>query len=300
MTDTAIEATALTKRFGRDRYALRDCAFRLPTGRVCAVVGPNGAGKSTLLALAAGLDRPTSGRLTVLGVSPAEARTRVAYVAQDKPLHPQLTIAETLRLGAELNAGIWDMGAAERVASGGGLEPNARIRTLSGGQRTRVALALALGKRAELLLLDEPMADLDPLARHQLMGTLMAEAAEHGTTVVMSSHIVSELADACDHLLLVSEGGIRLGGGIDDLVAAHALVTARRPLADLAVHTVVESRATGRGLTALIRTEVPVGEGWEVQEPSLEELLLAHLRSPDVPALLTPGSTARPAKGVTA
>ncbi|WP_055699562.1 MULTISPECIES: ABC transporter ATP-binding protein [Streptomyces] len=300
MTDTAIEATALTKRFGRDRYALRDCAFRLPVGRVCAVVGPNGAGKSTLLALAAGLDRPTSGRLTVLGTGPGEARARVAYVAQDKPLHPQLTIADTLRLGAELNPDRWDAATAERVTSGAGLDPKARIRTLSGGQRTRVALALALGKRAELLLLDEPMADLDPLARHQLMGTLMAEAAEHGTTVVMSSHIVSELADACDHLLLVSEGRVRLGGGIDDIVAAHALVTGKGPLDDLSAHTVVESRATGRGLTALIRTEVPVGEGWDVQEPSLEELLLAHLRSPDAPALLTPGTTARPSEGVTA
>ncbi|MCF3122046.1 ABC transporter ATP-binding protein [Streptomyces arenae] len=300
MTDTAIEATALTRRFGRDRYALRDCAFRLPVGRVCAVVGPNGAGKSTLLALAAGLDRPTSGRLTVLGTGPGEARARVAYVAQDKPLHPQLTIADTLRLGAELNPDRWDAATAERVTSGAGLDPKARIRTLSGGQRTRVALALALGKRAELLLLDEPMADLDPLARHQLMGTLMAEAAEHGTTVVMSSHIVSELADACDHVLLVSEGRVRLGGGIDDIVAAHALVTGKGPLDDLSMHTVVESRATGRGLTALIRTEVPVGEGWDVQEPSLEELLLAHLRSPDVPALLTPGTTARPSEGVTA
>ncbi|AZM54073.1 ABC transporter ATP-binding protein [Streptomyces sp. WAC 01529] len=299
MTDTAIEARALTKRHGR-RRALHDCSFRLPVGRICAVVGPNGAGKSTLLALAAGLDRPTEGTLTVLGTGPAQARARVAYVAQDKPLHPRLTIAETLRLGAELNPGRWDMAVAERVVGGSGLDPRARVRTLSGGQRTRVALALALGKRAELLLLDEPMADLDPLARHQLMGTLMAEAAEHGTTVVMSSHIVGELADSCDHLLLVSGGRIRLGGGIDDLVAAHALVTGARPPADLAPHTVIESRATGRGVTALIRPEGPPGDGWEVEEPSLEELLLAHLRSPDAPPLLTPGTTASGRSGVAA
>ncbi|MET8689865.1 ABC transporter ATP-binding protein [Streptomyces sp. NPDC004732] len=300
MTDTAIEATALTKRFGRSRYALRDCAFRLPTGRVCAVVGPNGAGKSTLLTLAAGLARPTSGTLTVLGTTPGEARARVAYVAQDKPLHPRLTIADTLRLGAELNPGRWDAATAERVASGGGLDPGARIRTLSGGQRTRVALALALGKRAELLLLDEPMADLDPLARHELMGTIMASATEHGTTVVMSSHIVGELADACDHLLLVSGGLVRLGGGIDDLIGAHRLVTGRGPADRLHPHTVVESRATGRGLTALIRPEAPLGDDWEVEEPSLEELLLAHLRSPDAPPLLTPGTTARSQEGATA
>ncbi|MBM7169841.1 ABC transporter ATP-binding protein [Streptomyces sp. G44] len=299
MTDTAIEAHALTKRFG-SRQALRDCSFRLPAGRVCAVVGPNGAGKSTLLSLVAGLDRPGGGTLTVLGTSPAEARARVAYVAQDKPLHPRLTIADTLRLGSELNPGRWDMAVAERVLAGGALDPGARVRTLSGGQRTRVALALALGKRAELLLLDEPMADLDPLARHQLMGTLMAEAAEHGTTVVMSSHIVGELADACDHLLLVSDGRVRLGGGIDDLVTAHALVTGARPAADLAPHTVIESRATGRGVTALIRPEGPLGGGWDVEEPSLEELLLAHLRSPDAPPLITPGTSAPARPEVTA
>ncbi|MEU6991718.1 ABC transporter ATP-binding protein [Streptomyces sp. NPDC046465] len=299
MTGTAIEASALTKRHGR-RPALDACSFRLPTGRVCAVVGPNGAGKSTLLALAAGLDRPTEGTLTVLGTNPAKARARVAYVAQDKPLHPQLTIADTLRLGAELNPGRWDAGTAARVVGGGDLDLNARVRTLSGGQRTRVALALALGKRAELLLLDEPMADLDPLARHQLMGTLMAEAAEHGTTVVMSSHIVTELADSCDYLLLVSGGRIRLGGGIDDLVGAHRLVTGRGPESRLFPHTVVESRTTGRGLSALIRPEGPVGDDWGVEEPSLEELLLAHLRSPDTPALLTPATTARSTAGVTA
>ncbi|CAM5440294.1 ABC transporter ATP-binding protein OS=Streptomyces alboniger OX=132473 GN=CP975_16470 PE=4 SV=1 [Streptomyces alboniger] len=294
MTGTAMEAHALTKRYGRRGHALRDCSFRLPAGRVCAVVGPNGAGKSTLLALAAGLDRPSEGSLTVLGTGPAEARARVAYVAQDKPLHPRLTIADTLRYGAELNAGRFDMAVARRVVDGAGLDAGARVRTLSGGQRTRVALALALGKRAELLLLDEPLADLDPLARHQLMGTLMAEAAEHGTTVVMSSHIVGELADACDHLLLVSGGQVRLGGGIDDLITAHALVTGARPAAGLAPHTVVESRAAGRGLTALIRPDGPLGDGWEVTEPSLEELVLAHLRSPDAPVLLTPGTAAEP------
>ncbi|MEV6758741.1 ABC transporter ATP-binding protein [Streptomyces sp. NPDC051214] len=290
MTDTAIEAAALAKSYGRRGHALLDCSFRLPAGRICAVVGPNGAGKSTLLALAAGLLRPTGGTLTVLGTDPAAARQHLAYVAQDKPLYPQLSIADILRLGAELNPGRWDAGLAERVVREGDLDPKLRVRTLSGGQRTRVALALALGKRAQLLLLDEPMADLDPLARHQLMGTLMAEAAEHGTTVVMSSHIVGELADACDHLLLISGGRVRLGGGIDDLVAAHALVTGRRPAEELAPHTVVESRATGRGLTALIRPEGAVTEGWDVEEPSLEELLLAHLRSPEAPALLTPST----------
>ncbi|WP_353943805.1 ABC transporter ATP-binding protein [Streptomyces sp. HUAS MG91] len=295
---TAIEATGLGKRYGRrGTAALDDCSFRLPTGRISALVGPNGAGKSTLLSIAAGLLRQSAGELRVLGAAPGEARAKVAYLSQDKPLHPQLSVADTLRMGAELNQERWDAAYATQIVEAGSLDPKARIRSLSGGQRTRVALALALGKRPELMLLDEPMADLDPLARHELMGTLMADAAEHGTTVLMSSHIVSELADACDHLLLLGGGRIRLGGGIDDLIGAHSLVTGR---GELSGHTVIESRASGRGVTALIRRDGPVGDGWQVQEPSLEELLLAHLRSPDAPALLTPSTAAAHRTAVTA
>lgn len=254
---------------------------------MCALVGPNGAGKSTLLALAAGFLRPVEGTVRILDATPAEARSRMAFVAQDKPLYPQLTVAETLWAGAELNPDTWDQAIAERVI--GDLPKDARVRTLSGGRRTRLALALALGKRPELLLLDEPMADLDPLARHQLMGVLMAEAAEHATTIVMSSHILAELEGACDYLLLVDGGRVRLGGETEDILAAHALLTG--PVRDLAPHTVVESRTTGRQLTALVRREGPVDDSaWEIAEPSLEELLLAHLRSPEAPALLLPSA----------
>ena len=285
MTGTAIEAAALSRTFGRRRKAALDaCDFRLPAGSVCAVVGPNGAGKSTLLSLAAGLIRPTDGTLTVLGQAPAAVRERLAYVAQDKPLHPQLAVADTLRFGRELNPGRWDAKVAERIVDEGELEPDARIRTLSGGQRTRVALALALGKRPELLLLDEPMADLDPLARHQLMAALMADAAEHGTTVVMSSHVVAELDGSCDHLLLLGAGRVRLAGPLDDLLAAHRLVTGRAD-ASLDSHTVIESRTTGRQLTALIRPEGPLDSGWQATAPTLEELVLAHLRAPQAPVL---------------
>ncbi|WP_435271227.1 ABC transporter ATP-binding protein [Streptomyces sp. 1222.5] len=286
MSDTAIEAIGLGRRFGRrGGWALRDCAFRLPAGRVCAVVGPNGAGKSTLLALAAGLLPPTAGRVRVLGTGPAEARPRVGFIAQDKPLYPQLTVAETLRMGADLNPVRWDAALAEQVVAGGDLDPRSRVRALSGGQRTRVALALALGKRPELLLLDEPMADLDPLARHELMGTLMAEAARHGTTIVMSSHVVAELEDSCDHLLLVGGGRIRLAGEIDDLLAAHVRVSGAADSAGLDAHTVVESRVTGRQLTALVRPAGPLPADWRRSTPSLEELVLAHLRNPQAPAL---------------
>lgn len=271
-TTTALEAEGLGIRYGgRTRpWALRDCSFALPAGRVCALVGPNGAGKSSLLALAAGLLRPTEGRLT------APARERLGYVDQAKPLHPRLTVADTLRMGRELNPRRWDETAAREVLADE-LDPRALVRELSGGQRTRVALALALGKRPELLLLDEPMADLDPLARHRLMGLLMADAAERGTTVVMSSHILTELEGTCDHLLLLAGGRIRLAGAVDDLLAAHTLLTG--PVADLAPHTVVDTRTTGRQLTALVRREGPLDGPWEAAEPTLEDLLLAHLRT---------------------
>ncbi|MGW2050369.1 ABC transporter ATP-binding protein [Streptomyces sp. NPDC001858] len=305
MTDTAMAATALGKRFGRrGGWALRDCTFRLPAGRVCAVVGPNGAGKSTLLALAAGLLAPTEGKVTVLGTDPASARARVGYVAQDKPLYPQLSVAETLLVGADLNPGRWDAETAEGIVAAGDLDPRKKIRALSGGQRTRVALALALAKQPELLLLDEPMADLDPLARHELMGTLMARAAQYGTTIVMSSHVVAELEDSCDHLLLVGGGRVRLAGEIDDLLAAHARVSTTVPLDDsaaqapahtpaqapaqapeLAPHTVVESRVTGRQLTALVRPAGPLDDDWRTSKPSLEELVLAYLRNPQAAPL---------------
>ncbi|WLQ41736.1 ABC transporter ATP-binding protein [Streptomyces laculatispora] len=299
MTGAAIEAWGLGMRYrGRGGgWALRDCSFRLPAGRVCALVGPNGAGKSTLLSLAAGFLRPAEGTVRVLGSTPGDARARMAFVAQDKPLYPQLTVAETLWAGAELNPATWDQDTAERITEP--LPRDARVRTLSGGQRTRLALALALGKQPELLLLDEPMADLDPLGRHQLMGALMAEAAERSTTIVMSSHILAELEGACDYLLLVDGGRIRLGGETDDLLTAHTLLTG--PVRDLAPHTVVESRTTGRLLTALVRKEGPVDTAdWETAEPSLEELLLAHLRSPDAPALLTPSADARTREAVSA
>ncbi|MCX5583969.1 ABC transporter ATP-binding protein [Streptomyces erythrochromogenes] len=292
MTSTAIEATGLGKVFRRrGGWALRDCTFQLPAGRVSALVGPNGAGKSTLLALAAGLIAPSEGSVTVLGGHPAHVRPRIGYVSQDKPLYPQLTVAETLRMGADLNPDSWDAGTAERVAAGGGLDLGARVRSLSGGQRTRVALALALAKRPELLLLDEPVADLDPLARHELMGTLMATAARYGTTIVMSSHVIAELEDSCDHLLLIGDGRVRLAGDIDDLLAVHSLITgpAREAATgadfQLAPHTTVESRITGRQVTALVRPAGPLPAGWQTNDLSLEALVLAHLRNPAAPPL---------------
>lgn len=295
----ALQASGLGKRYGRG-WALRDAAFRVPAGRVCGLIGPNGSGKSTLLHLAAGLLAPTDGTVRVLGAEPTarSVRPRVAFVAQDKPLYPRFTVAETLRLGRELNPD-WDQAVAERVVREADVPPRARISSLSGGQRTCVALALALGKRADVLLLDEPMADQDPLRRRRMMGLLMAEAAEHGTTVLIATHVLAELDGVCDYLLLIGDGRVRIAGETDAVQTAHRLVRgAHREAgvpAGLDRHTVVETRTTGRQFTALIRpgTE-PLTDAWLVSEPSVEEVLLGYLRSPDAPPLLTPSARAVP------
>ncbi|MFD9130610.1 ABC transporter ATP-binding protein [Kitasatospora sp. NPDC059571] len=300
----ALEAVGLGKRYRRG-WALKNCSFRLPAGRVCALVGPNGAGKSTLMSLATGLLAPTEGTAEVFGrpLDDPAHRARVGFVAQDKPLYPGLTVAETLRLGRELNPR-WDGAAAEAVVAQGEIPLKARVGSLSGGQRTRVCLALALGRQPDLLVLDEPMSDLDPLARHQLMGLLMAEAAERGTTVLMSSHVVAELEDACDYLVLLSRGGVLLAGDIEELVGAHRLLVGYDDAEQPTPAGLVELRRTGRQVTALVRGDSPVPAGWQHSDPTLEEILLAHLRSPDTAALLTdearPARTASAASGVAA
>ncbi|MFC5213309.1 ABC transporter ATP-binding protein [Streptomyces coerulescens] len=293
----ALEAVALGKRYRRG-WALRDCSFRLPAGRICGLVGPNGAGKTTLLGIATNVLRPTEGTLSVFGVDPgsAEAGLRTAFLAQEKPLFRRFTVAENLRLGRELNAG-WDQGAAEAIVRAGNVPLDAKVGTLSGGQRTRVAFALAFGKRPDLMLLDEPMSDLDPVVRHELMGTLMAEAAERGTTVLMSTHVLAELENVCDYLVAVTEGGLRLAGDVDELLYAHTRVTGARDgeglPAGLEHHTVIEFRTSGRQFIALIRPEGPVVGPWDTDSPSMEELLLAYLRSSGAPPLITPTAEVR-------
>lgn len=291
--EPALEAYGLGMRYRRG-WALRDCSFRLPAGRICGLVGPNGAGKTTLLSIAAHVLQPTHGSISLFGEAPGsvESGRRTAFLAQEKPLFRRFTVAETLRLGRELNPG-WDQRSAEDIIRAGNVPFDAKISTLSGGQRTRVAIALAFGKRPDLLLLDEPMSDLDPVVRHEIMGTLLAEAAERGTTVLMSTHVLAELENVCDYLVVVSGGGVRVAGDVDELMSVHTLVTGAREgegglPAALAHHTLVESRTSGRQFTALIRPDGPVTGPWETADPNMEELLLAYLRSPDAPPLITP------------
>ncbi|MET8626217.1 ABC transporter ATP-binding protein [Kitasatospora sp. NPDC004669] len=296
----ALEAVGLGRRY-RGGWALRDCDFTVPAGRICGVVGSNGAGKSTLLSLASGQLDSTEGELLVLGEPAATPglRARVAYVAQDKPLYPGLTVADTLRMGRELNP-VWDEAAAQRIVDHGELKPGARIRSLSGGQRTRVSLALAIGKLPDLLLLDEPMADLDPLARHQLMGILMSVAAERGATIVVSSHILPELDGVIDYLLFVERGRVRLAGDLDDILDGHQLLTGPAEAAGLPAELVVEHRVGGRRATALVRTGEPLDGPWESERPSLEDLLLGYLRAPADPGPAATRAAERRNEGVAA
>ncbi|MCG8921918.1 ABC transporter ATP-binding protein [Lentzea sp. CC55] len=217
-----VVAENLGKRYARG-WALRDCALEIPAGRTVALVGPNGAGKSTLMGMITGLLRPTTGRISVFGDAPTGRgmHPAVAFLTQAKPLYPQFTVAETLRFGRHANPG-WDQAYAEGLVERAQVPFAAKAGTLSGGQRTRVALALALGKRPRLLVLDEPLADLDPLAREAVLRTLVDECRAQGITVLLSSHVLAELEDVCDHLVLLADGRVRLAGDVSSLLRAHA------------------------------------------------------------------------------
>ncbi|MCX4702760.1 ABC transporter ATP-binding protein [Streptomyces sp. NBC_01373] len=279
----ALRATGLGFRYRtRDRWALRDCEFTVPGGRITALVGRNGAGKSTLLHLAGGLLRADSGELCVLGTAPgtSEARARVALLTQDKPLYPRFTVADTLLMGNKLNSS-WDQSAAEQTVREGDIPLHARVGELSPGQRTRVALALARGKRPELLLLDEPMADLDPVARDEIMAGLMAEAAERGMSIVLSSHVLPELEQTCDWILVLRDGRVELSEDTDALRESHAMLTGHVDQADALAgpHTVVQRRAAGRQMTALIRQNGPLRGDWHIKRPRLEDILIGYLQA---------------------
>ncbi len=220
---------------------------------------------------------------------------RVALVAQDKPLFPTFTVAEMLHFGRSTNDG-FDTGMARARLREHGIAETARISQLSGGQRTLVALCLALGKRAELLILDEPLADLDPLARQEVMGALMAATVETGATVLLSSHILTELAESCDHVLLLNGGRLQLAGAIDELTDAHRVVTGPAELAEHLRRSstpAVHLRATPRQTTALIRRDSVADPSIHQHVPSLDELVLAYLRNPEASWLPAPRGTAR-------
>jgi ABC-2 type transport system ATP-binding protein len=277
----AIEAHGLGKRYGH-RWALADCTLTIPPGHVTGLVGPNGAGKTTLISLATGMLAPTLGTVEVLGGSPAsgpDQLARVGYVAQDTPTYAGLSVADHLRLGAHLNPR-WDGGLARRRIEQLGLDPKQKAGKLSGGQRAQLALTLALAKRPELLILDEPIASLDPVARREFLQALMHVTAEQELSVVMSSHLVADLERVADYLVVLVASRVRVDGEVDDLLAAHHLLTGpRRDAATLpASQQVIAESHAGRQSTFLVRSTEPVLDpAWTVEDVSLEDLVLAYM-----------------------
>lgn len=282
--DSAVRTEGLYKRYGRT-WALQDCTLTLPTGRVAALVGPNGAGKTTLLRMLVGLLMPTRGSVEVFGLSPttntATALSRVGYLAQEHPLYRRFSVADLLRFGQACNLR-FDRGLAQRRLDTLGIPLNRRAGTLSGGQQAQVALALALAKRPDLLVLDEPLASLDPLARREFLQSLMVAVADHGVTVVFSSHVIGELERVCDHLVVLNHGRIALSGDIETLLADHRLLVGPRTTAKLdGIPSVIEATHAERYTTLLVRNGgTTPGPGWQSHPISLEELAVSYLRLP--------------------
>jgi ABC-2 type transport system ATP-binding protein len=283
-----LESRGLGKRY-RQRQALTDCTLSVPAGHVVGLVGPNGAGKTTLLNLATGLLAPTTGTIKVLGGTPAASPAQLAtvgFVAQDTPTYAGLSVADHLRLGAHLNPG-WDAGLARDRIERLGLDPAQRAGKLSGGQRAQLALTLAIAKRPELLILDEPIASLDPLARREFLQSLMEFTAGGKVSVVMSSHLMADLERVCDYLIVLVASRVRVAGEVEDLLATHHLLTG--PRRDPAVWPpgwqVISASHTDRQTTLLVRTGSLIHDSaWAIEQIGLEDLVLAYMSHTPDPA----------------
>jgi ABC-2 type transport system ATP-binding protein len=289
----AVEARDVSKRYG-SVWALRECSFRLPTNRIVALVGTNGAGKSTLMSIISGMLPATSGALFVNGQGvvkgkasgdgrTADAGSRVAILAQDKPLYRDFTVADMLRFGRSTNR-VWDQQRALSWLGRFDVPLDRRCSKLSGGQKAQVALAVALGSRPDVLLLDEPLANLDPVARTEVTAELPAETADNDMTVMLSTHIVAELSGVGDHLLL-DAGRPVLTGDVEQLLTRHLRFTGPRADRPPIPGTILEVRHAGRQSTFVIQLSdaavapAIVAPGWTAQPISLDELILVHLKA---------------------
>ena len=285
-----IETHELSRRYG-STWALRDCTLAIPEGHLVALVGPNGAGKTTLFNIVVGLTTATTGSVTVLGGIPVgspAALDGIAFVAQDMPLYRHLTVADMLHLTRNLNHG-FDGAYARKRLGDLGIDDKRRAGKLSGGQQAQLALTLALARHPRLLVLDEPTAPLDPLARHDFMATVMAAMAEEGLSVLLSSHVLAELERVADYLVLIARGVVRLGGTVDDVVAQHMLVTGPAGRPSDPRWQVLESSVAGSQQHLLVRLHAPtdlVPDGWEARTVGVEELALAYLRESSIPTNL--------------
>ncbi len=285
-----IETEGLTKRYRRVT-ALSDCSVTVPEGRISALVGPNGAGKTTLLRILAGLARPTGGTVSVLGGAPRQDPAFLAgigFLAQEIPLYRRFTATDHISIGAHMNP-CWDGGSVRTRLGELNIPLDQPVGKLSGGQRAQVALALTLAKRPRVLLLDEPVAALDPLARRHFLAALASAVAEAdgGLTVMLSSHLIGDLERVCDHIVLVSASRVQLCGDTDDLLAGHkVLVGPRKDTSALErTHTVVHATRTARQATLLVRLNGPVVDpAYQAEDVSLEDLVLGYMGADAPPA----------------
>ena len=287
-----IQTAALSRRYGSS-WALRDCTLAVPEGHLVALVGPNGAGKSTLLNMIVGLTSPTAGVVTVLGGQPAgspAALDGIAFVAQDMPLYRHLSVEDMLHVTRNLNLH-FDTADARRRLAELGIDGRLKTGKLSGGQRAQLALTLALARHPRLLVLDEPTAPLDPLARHDFMATVMTAMADDGLSVALSSHNLAELERVADYLVLISQGRVRVDDTVENLLADHLLVTGPTGAPLPAGGQVIESTTTGSQTHWLVRLTSPhpgLPPACESRPVGIEELALAYLRgtaAAQVPAL---------------
>jgi ABC-2 type transport system ATP-binding protein len=282
-----VETVGLGRRYGQT-WALRECNLQLPAERVIGLVGPNGAGKTTLMHMLVGLLRPTTGRALVLGAPPGrpDVRARTGFVAQDKPLYRTFTVAETLQLGGWLNPAFDEPTARARLDRLD-IPLDRRVGKLSGGQHAQVALALALGKRPDLLVLDEPVSSLDPLARRDFLRMVMEDFAESGRTVLFSSHLIADLERTCDYLVLLSSARVQLCGDVDELRASHLMLSGPRDhaVAVANAHTVVQVEYAERQVSMLVRAHGPIHDPtFTVRSATLEEIVLGYMSAPDIGA----------------
>jgi ABC-2 type transport system ATP-binding protein len=284
-----IRTCGLSKRYRRVT-ALSDCTIAVPEERISALVGPNGAGKTTLLRLLAGLARPTGGEATVLGGRPRQDPAflaEVGFLAQDIPLYRRFTAEDHIGIGAHLNPR-WDAASARDRLRSLNIPLDRAAGSMSGGQRAQLALALTLAKKPRLLLLDEPVAALDPLARRHFLATLAEAVAMGGLTVVLSSHLVADMERVTDHLILLAAARVQLCGDIDRLLAEHHVLIGPRKNSHVIekTRTVVQAVKTARQTTLLVRENAPVIDpGWETAEVGLEEMVLGYMGQDAAPAI---------------
>jgi ABC-2 type transport system ATP-binding protein len=276
-----LEAQNLGKRFGR-KWALSNCTLSIPSGHVVGLVGPNGAGKSTLLNLAVGLLAPSRGTINTFGHRPATNAAQLAqvgFVAQDTPTYPGLSIADHLKLGARMNS-TWDDQLAKSRIKFLGLNPRQKAGKLSGGQRAQLALTLAIAKRPEVLILDEPVASLDPLARREFLQTLMETVAGGDLSVVLSSHLVADIERVCDYLIILVSSRVQVAGELEDLLTSHhrLIGPADEPPALLENQRIIEESGTAKQRTLIVRSDGPILDPrWSIEPVNLEDLVLAYM-----------------------